>query len=611
MKKRPKSWVAALFVVALAGILYFAFGRKGPDPSQLTQYKVAKVEKGSVKKTVSATGILQPWKVVDIKSKAGGRVLEMKVDVGSEVHPGQEIARIDPSDTLLSYNQADADTKSSVARTTQSETTYELTKQQTAISIQNAKSALASANDNLKTAQSRSEAAKRDADNQTQLTAASVAQAQANYNQAVTSLNQLQATQAQTRSSAQSSYDSAVANAKNSEKNLARQQSLLGKGFVSQQVVDAAQASNDVAQANVNSAKTKLDTLGDELKADVEVAKSRVQQAKAALNTANVNRNDIQARRDAYRQSQYAVRQAQSQLAQAGQALRQAIANAKNNDLRSLDITTAKASEMRSKATLKNAKDTLDQTTVRAPSEGVVLTKYVDQGTIITSGLSLNSTGSSIVQLGVTSRMFVDVTVDETDIASVDDGQTVDVSFDAYPGVPFEGKVSRIDPQAVVTQNVTNVHVRVEIDNSSATFRLLKPGMNATCDFVVDNKEDVLAVPNSAVQTDDNGTYVQIAAGGKVAPVDPASGLSVDPNTLVGVKLTRRPVEAGVIGNDTTEVTSGLKSGEVIVVETIEPVTATPQASTPFAGGGNRPGGMGGGGGRGGGGGGGGGGRGR
>lgn len=595
--KRSKSWIAAIVVVVICAVLYITLGNRAPDPSKLTQYKIAKVTKGEVKKTVSSTGTLQPWKVVDIKSKAGGKVLKMLVDVGTPVHPNQVIAMIDPSDTRLAYQQAQADTESATARTTQSAKTYELTKKQTVINIANAESALASARESLGTAISRRDSAKRDADNQTALTNASIEQAQANYYQAVTSLNQLKATQAQTRASAKSAYDSAVANAKNSEQNLARQKSLLAKGFVSQQTVDAAQASNDVAQASVASAKTKIDTMGDELTADVEVAKARVDQASASLNTAKVNRNDIQARNDAYHQAQFAVKQAVAQVEQAKQALANAKANAVNNDLRSLDITTAKASEMRSSATLQNAKDTLDQTTVRSPSEGVVLTKYVDQGTIITSGLSLNSTGSSIVQIGDTTRMFVDVTVDETDIASVDDGQKVDVSFDAYPGVPFEGKVARIDPQAIVTQNVTNVHVRVEIDNSSPTFRLLKPGMNATCDFVVEDKTDVLSVPSSAVQSDDNGNFVQIASGGKVAPVDPASGLQVDPETLVGVKLTRRPIEIGAQGNDATEITSGLKEGEVIVVETIEPVAATPAASTPFAGGNQRPGGGGGGGG--------------
>jgi HlyD family secretion protein len=588
LKKRSRSWIAAVVVVVIGVALYFTLGHRGPDPSQMTQYKIAKAAKGEVKKTVSATGTLQPWKVVDIKSKAGGKVMKMMVDVGTPVHPGQVIAAIDKSDTQLAYSQAQADLDSSKARTIQSSDTYELTQKQTAINIETAKSALASAKENLATAESRRDSAKRDADNQTALTNATIQQAQANYNQAVTSLNQLRATQAQSRASAQSTYDSAVANAKNSEANLVRQKNLLAKGFVSQQTVDAAQASNDVAQAGVNSSKTKIDTMDDELKADVEVAKARVDQTKAALNTAIVNRNDIQARKDTFHQAEFAVKQAYAQVQQSRQALANANASATNNELRRLDISSAKATQMRSDATLQNTKDTLDQTTVRSPYNGVVLTKYVDEGTIITSGLSLNSTGSSIVQIGDTTRMFVDVTVDETDIASVDNGQKVDVAFDAYPGVPFEGKVARIDPQAIVTQNVTNVHVRVEIDNSSPTFRLLKPGMNATCDFVVDDKPDVMSVPSGAVQTDDNGTFVQIAAGGKVAPVDPASGLQVDPNTLIGVKLTRRPIEIGVQGNDATEVTSGLKEGEVVVVETIEPATTTPQASTPFAGG-NRP----------------------
>ena len=209
---------------------------------------------------------------------------------------------------------------------------------------------------------------------------------------------------------------------------------------------------------------------------------------------------------------------------------------------------------------------------VRAPSDGVILSKAVSEGTYITSGESLNSTGSTIVTLGDVSRMYVQATVDETDLANVDTGQAVEVDFDAYPGIPFDGKVTRIEPLAVVNQNVTQFNVRVEIDNSSPTFRLLKPGMNATCNFLVDNKDNVLNVPNSAVQTDDQGSYVLIAQGGAPAPADPASGLPADPDTLVGVKTQRRTVEIGVAGDDATEITSGLKAGEKIVTQTIAPV---------------------------------------
>ena len=164
-------------------------------------------------------------------------------------------------------------------------------------------------------------------------------------------------------------------------------------------------------------------------------------------------------------------------------------------------------------ASLTNAETTLTQTVVRAPSDGVILSKAVSEGTYITSGESLNSVGSTIVTLGDISRMYVQATVDETDLANVDDNQTVEVDFDAYPGIPFEGKVTRIEPQAVVNQNVTQFNVRVEIDNSSPTFRLLKPGMNATCNFVVGQKQDVLTVPSAAVQSDDAGSLCADCAG--------------------------------------------------------------------------------------------------
>ncbi|MDQ2800604.1 MAG: efflux RND transporter periplasmic adaptor subunit, partial [Armatimonadota bacterium] len=237
-------------------------------------------------------------------------------------------------------------------------------------------------------------------------------------------------------------------------------------------------------------------------------------------------------------------------------------------------------------ANLTNAETTLQQTVVRAPSDGVILTKAVSQGTYITSGESLNSVGSTIVTLGDVTRMYVQATVDETDLANVDDNQTVEVNFDAYPGIPFDGKVTRVEPQAVVNQNVTQFNVRVEIDNSSPTFRLLKPGMNATCNFLVGSKDNVIAVPNSAVQTDDQGPYVEIAQGGKVAPADPASGMPADPDTFISVKAERRAVETGLAGDDATEITSGLKVGERVVTQTIAPASATPAGgSSPFGGG--------------------------
>ena len=117
---------------------------------------------------------------------------------------------------------------------------------------------------------------------------------------------------------------------------------------------------------------------------------------------------------------------------------------------------------------MDNSQIQLAYTTVSAPRAGVILQKYVEVGSIIQSGRSSvagTGAGTSIVQLGDLSRMFVLASVDETDIAQVEDGQQVDITLDAYPDEIFDGKVTRIDPQTVALQNVTTVPVTIEIQD--------------------------------------------------------------------------------------------------------------------------------------------------
>jgi HlyD family secretion protein len=122
--------------------------------------------------------------------------------------------------------------------------------------------------------------------------------------------------------------------------------------------------------------------------------------------------------------------------------------------------------------------------------------------------------------------------------------------------------------------------------------------MNSTCEFILGKKDDVIAVPNEAIQEDDKGNFVLVSSGGKPAPAE--AGAAADPTLLVGITTKRIDIESDLVGNETTEVTKGLKGGETIVVQTIEPEvasTTTPQAGSPFAGGGGGRGGFGGGGG--------------
>jgi HlyD family secretion protein len=586
---RKFSWRIPILLAVLAligfGVMQVMKTAKKNAAAQ-TQYKITKVSTGQVKKTVTASGTLKPWSTVDIKSKAGGRVNQLLVNEGDLVKAGQVIAKIDPADTLLAVEQSQSDVDSAQSTVASNNFQYQLQVKQSALAIDTARAQLANAKASLQSSAASVATAKVQAGAQPTQTAAAIRQARATYDAAIKDRQQLDATQPQDKAAAQAAFDQAKADNEIAQSNLDRQNSLLKKGFVSQQSLDQARTTATSARAALNSARERVNNIDAQQRAVRASSDARVAQTKASWQNAQAQ-TDVASRQNAYKQAQAAYAQAQAQVSQAQTALDQAIANQANNDIRKQAITNSQSSAARAKASLTNAQTTLDQTVVRAPEEGVVLTKYVEQGTIITSGLSLSSTGTSIVQLGNIARMYVDVSVDETDIANVDEGQEVDVTFDAYPGVPFEGKVSRVLPQAVVDNNVTTVHVRVEVDNSTPTFRLLKPGMNSTCEFILGKKDNVIAVPNEAIQEDDKGSFVQVASGGKPAPTD--AGVPADPNLLVGITIKRVDIEVDLVGNDTTEVTKGLKGGETIVVQTIEPevaTTAAPTTTSPFGGGG-------------------------
>src|SRR5262249_51302651 len=108
--------IGVILVILASGGFFVQKKLSAAGPADKTQFKIAKAEIGLVKKTVSATGTLQPWKIVDIKSKAGGRVMKMGVDVGSIVKTGQLIAQIDKADTQLQVDQAEADIKSAESK---------------------------------------------------------------------------------------------------------------------------------------------------------------------------------------------------------------------------------------------------------------------------------------------------------------------------------------------------------------------------------------------------------------------------------------------------------------------------------------------------------------
>jgi len=248
MKRRVIGVLVLAAVAAGAAGAIRAHTSRAPDPAGL---QTARVERGTVEQIVSADGTLKPLTTVAVKSYAGGRVDVLAVDVGDRVEPGDLIAKIDPTDSRTTYDQALADRSAAEAKLQQSR-------------------------DQAKA--------------QPTLTRTAIAQAEAAYNSAIKNLDLLRkATEPQTRAAARAALDKARSNLQIAKQELARVQGLKTQGFVAQSEVDSAVNKQELAQAELASAQQRWDTLEAELAAETEAAEAQVAQAKAALENARAN----------------------------------------------------------------------------------------------------------------------------------------------------------------------------------------------------------------------------------------------------------------------------------------------------------------------------------
>ena len=163
----------------------------------------------------------------------------------------------------------------------------------------------------------------------------------------------------------------------------------------------------------------------------------------------------------------------------------------------SLDFENSKAALIRSAANLDLAKQRLEDATVTAPTAGTILTKTVSLGQVITSATSSATGGTTLLTMADLGKVRVRALFNETDIGQVRPGQSAGVTVDAFPDRRFQGVVEKIEPSATIQQNVTMFPVLVTLDNSES---LLKPGMNGEVAVLVDQVNDVLAVPNDALK---------------------------------------------------------------------------------------------------------------
>ena len=163
-----------------------------------------------------------------------------------------------------------------------------------------------------------------------------------------------------------------------------------------------------------------------------------------------------------------------------------------------LDLANAEADVVATQVSVENARIAVDDTDVRAPITGTIIQKPVERGQVISSPTRDVAGGSPLMQMADLSEVQVRALIDETDIGKIRPGMQASVAVAAYPNQPFPGEVVKIEPQAVVDQNVTMFAVLVSIRNRDG---LLLPGMNAEVEVSIARSEDVVTLPVMALRT--------------------------------------------------------------------------------------------------------------
>jgi HlyD family secretion protein len=543
-------WTIGLGVALVLGAVYLVVAGSSGAVGDI-EYRYAPVVRDELLLSSSSTGVLVPLTRVDVKSKAGGKVVQLRVEEGTRVKKGDVIAVIDPRDVRATFDQASADLSSARARVEQARLNASMEAQNARIRLRDAEIALETARIRL----AKAEEANR---MQPLLSSAEIDTARANLEAARQNLGLLRGvTLPQAQSEAEGQARRARADLEAAEAEMERQERLFERGYVAKGSVERQRAALEAARAVEAVARQRLQTIASELQTQVRAQEARVAQAEEALKQAQANAGRVTITKRDLEEARAQVRAAEGALARARSDLRQI-------GVREADVQSASAGAVRSRVAMDNALTQLKDTTVLAPRDGIVTIKYLEEGTIIPPGTSTFAQGTSLVQIADTTQMFVECNVDEADIASVRIGQQVRVIVEAYPGRLFKGVVRKVFPAAETNQALTTVRVRVEVLGEEEARRAvrsgrgspgaeapLRPGMNATCEFVQLRKDNVLAVPQQAVQREGDKTYVEVKTS--------------DPK-----KPLRREVKIGASGNETVEVLDGLKEGEEVVVAKID-----------------------------------------
>jgi len=339
------------------------------------------------------------------------------------------------------------------------------------------------------------------------------------------------------------------------------------RAALAKSVADVSSAKAQVAIAQANLAKEKVNA------SDAKTKYGRQTSLFSQGLIATADRDTAQATFDA---EAAAVAAQQAQLEAAQEAVHSAEAQ---RQIAEAQVGSAEAQVDQQAAALQQAQIDLDHTYIYAPVDGTVISRKVDVGQTVVASLQAPALFEIAQDL---TKMQVDTSVDESDVGRVQVGQQTVFTVDAYPGRKFRGSVVEIRKAPINVQNVITYDVVIAVSNPDLK---LLPGMTANVTVLVDQREDVLRIPNAALRFRPAAIKEQPARAG-------GGGMARREATLQTVYVLGddgQPapiaVTLGITDGVYSEVTGGkLSEGQEVIVGLTQGKDTTGQGS-PFGGG--------------------------
>ncbi len=506
-------WLIVLLIVIFAG--WFFFGRK----SSVSNIQTGIVKKQDIQKTVLTTGQVVSSTDLDLSFQAGGVVRSLRVKEGDVVKAGQVLATLDQGTSgaqLESARASLAQAEASYNKMLAAATPADIAVSQASVNA--AETTLANAKQSLKNAISN---AYNNANTVVLSDTNILFSNPQSYNPQFTIVGTVQ-----TNAALVSKINGERVEINSMLENWQTEVSLLNESNIDTVVLNAEKnlltISNYLSDIiNVITTFTQVTSGGSQT--TVTTYQSGVAGGKAT----------VDAQYNALAAAAQAVKTAESSLvtAKASLSLKQAPA-------RQEDLDIARAQVLAAQASVHSAESQVSNTVIVAPIAGTITQVDIKLGEQATPS-------KEVMKLINVGELHAEALVSEADIASVQVGQTIDVTFDALgPDQNFTSKVLTVNPASTVISGVVDYKVTASLENIIG----VKPGMTANMTILVDEKKDVVSAPSSAIVNQDGKKFVKVID-------DPKEKTYHQVEVTVGLSA-----DGGL-----TEITSGLTEGQEIV----------------------------------------------